>query len=252
MSMLPHRIEISKIVEENELVRTFVFDRRIIAEPGQFVMAWLPGKDEKPISIANDYPFALSIAAVGPWSRAAHRLKPGKHMWVRGPYGNSYKLKGKKIILVGGGYGIAPLRFLYARARESKVDTTIIMGARNKKLLMSLPKGKNIITTDDGSAGRKGVVTDALEDLLKKEKYSCVYTCGPERMMKAVVDLCDRYKTPYQVSIERYMKCGFGICGQCAIDGKLACLDGTIFDDVSKFKEFGREARDASGRKIEE
>ncbi|HLD78665.1 MAG TPA: dihydroorotate dehydrogenase electron transfer subunit, partial [archaeon] len=71
-------------MRESEQVKTFVFDGRLICEPGQFVMAWLPGHDEKPMSIANDDPLALSIAAVGPWSRAAHELRAGCHMWLRG------------------------------------------------------------------------------------------------------------------------------------------------------------------------
>jgi dihydroorotate dehydrogenase electron transfer subunit len=249
--MLPHRLKIRKVVRENEQVKTFVFEGRMICEPGQFVMAWLPGLGERPMSLANDDPVALSIAAVGPWSRAAHKLKAGDCMWVRGPYGNSYTLRGKKIILVGGGYGIAPLRFLYTRARKRGMKAVMVMGARSRGLLMQLPKCEHMITTNDGSAGMKGVVTDALRRLLGKGKYSCIYTCGPERMMKAVVDLCVKHKVPYQVSIERHMKCGFGICGQCAIDGKLACYDGTIFDDVSGFKEFGKSGRDVTGRKVE-
>lgn len=250
--MLPHRMRISRVVQENAQVKTFVFEHRMIAEPGQFVMAWLPGMDEKPMSVANDNPFALSIAAVGPWSNAAHKLKAGDCMWVRGPYGNAYTLRGKKIILVGGGYGIAPLRFLYTRAKERGIHATVVMGARKKDLLMLLPNCEKVVTTDDGSAGMKGRVTDALEILLKKGKYDCVYTCGPERMMKAVSDLCVKYRTRYQVSIERYMKCGFGICGQCAIDGKLACYDGTIFEDVSGMKDFGKCKRDVTGKIVEE
>jgi len=250
--MLPHRMRIRKVVRENEQVKTFVFEGRMICEPGHFVMVWLPGFDEKPMSIANDDPLALSIAAVGPWSREAHKLKEGDYMWLRGPYGNSYKLKGKKVVLVGGGYGIAPLRFLYQRAKRAGVNAVLVMGARKKSLLMQLPKCRHMITTDDGSAGMKGRVTDALKKLLGKGKYSCVYTCGPEKMMKAVVDVCNEHKTAYQVSIERYMKCGIGVCGQCAINGKLACYDGTIFDDVSGFKEFGKSMRDASGKRVEE
>jgi len=95
------------------------------------------------------------------------------------------------------------------------------------------------------------VVTDALEMLLKNGRYDCVYTCGPERMMARVVEVCNRYDTPYQVSVERYMKCGFGICDQCSIDGRLACYDGTIFDDVSHLEDFGKYMRDATGKKTD-
>jgi dihydroorotate dehydrogenase electron transfer subunit len=250
--MLPHRMRISKIVQENEQVKTFVFEGRMIASPGQFVMAWLPGVDEKPMSIANDDPFALSIAKVGRWSEAAHRLKVGNYMWMRGPYGNAYTLKGKRAIMVGGGYGIAPLRFLHRLAIARKMDATIVMGARRKGLLMMLPACKSMITTDDGSEGAKGRVTDALGKLLAGGKYDCIYTCGPERMMKAVVDMCVKHGTKYQASVERYMKCGFGICGQCAVNGKLACYDGTVFDDVKDLPEFGHVMRDVTGKKIEE
>ncbi|VVC04672.1 Sulfhydrogenase 1 subunit gamma [Candidatus Burarchaeum australiense] len=248
--MLPHRLRIRKVVKENEQVKTFIFEGRMIAEPGQFVMVWLPGVGERPMSIACDDPFALSIAAVGPWSRAAHKLKAGDSMWVRGPYGNCYRLKGRKALVVGGGYGVAPLRFLCLRANAAGMKGVFVMGARNKSLLMSIPHCEHVITTDDGSAGMKGRATDALEMLLKKGKYDCVYTCGPEKMMRAVVALCEKYGTPYQVSIERYMKCGFGICGQCAINGALACYDGTIFDDVKGFEEFGKCRRDSCGKKI--
>ena len=247
--MLPHMVKITKVVKETDQVRTFVFDRRIIAEPGQFMMVWLPGVGEKPISIASDDPFALSIAAVGPWSEAAHRLKAGDSMWVRGPYGNCFRLKGKKVVLVGGGYGMAPLRFLCLRAKAAGMNGVVVMGARTKSLLMQMPQCEHVVTTDDGSAGMKGRATDGLELVLRKGKYDCVYACGPEMMMKGVAEVCAKHRAPYQLSVERYMKCGFGLCGQCAIDGRLACYDGTVFDDVGGLKEFGCCSRDASGAK---
>jgi dihydroorotate dehydrogenase electron transfer subunit len=109
-----------------------------------------------------------------------------------------------------------------------------------------------IVSTDDGSFGIKGFTTDVLMDLLKKEKFDCVYTCGPEVMMKKVFDICDDKGIKCQASLERYMKCGFGLCGTCCIDDKLICKDGPVFDSnqLRKLSEFGVFNRDKSGSKV--
>ena len=107
------------------------------------------------------------------------------------------------------------------------------------------------ITTDDGSRGRKGTVMVEVEELIEKG-FDCVYACGPEKMMEALAKLCKKQDVPCQVSVERYMKCGVGVCGSCAIDGKLTCVDGPVFtgEEALAFKEFGKTHRDASGKKI--
>ena len=91
------------------------------------------------------------------------------------------------------------------------------------------------ITTDDGSKGVKGYATDVFEELMKNEKFDLVYGCGPEIMLKKIFEISGRNKTNCELSLERYMKCGFGVCGQCAIDDKLVCMDGTVFNSAKLF-----------------
>ena len=111
------------------------------------------------------------------------------------------------------------------------------------------------IATNDGSAGYMGYNTDILEKMLKEgKKIDLIMTCGPEVMMKKVSDLAWQYKIPCQISVERYMKCGFSICGNCCVDdlGITTCQEGPVMDNklVRKIKEFGVYHRDPEGRKV--
>lgn len=242
-----YRVE--KKFRENKLVTTLLLDANLDCKPGQFVMAWEPGVGEIPLSIAAGKPFTLSIGAVGETSKALANKKEGEKIFIRGPFGKPFSLQGKRVVCVGGGYGVAPLRFLAKKAREKKIDVLFCMGARTKDLLMLKPDCTTFITTDDGSFGEKGFATDSLEKTLSEQKIDCVYACGPEKMMARVLDICIRQKVKTQLSLERLMKCGLGICGSCAIDGKLVCKDGPVFtgDEVRSLREFGKTSRDASG-----
>ncbi|MBW2983987.1 dihydroorotate dehydrogenase electron transfer subunit, partial [Candidatus Woesearchaeota archaeon] len=106
--------------------------------------------------------------------------------------------------------------------------------------------------TDDGCVGFKGFTSDLLEQFLKKKKYKIVYTCGPEIMIKKVFDICEKHKINCEASLERFMKCGFGVCGNCAIDDQMVCKDGPVFDSVKlrKLTELGKFARLMSGKKV--
>ena len=108
------------------------------------------------------------------------------------------------------------------------------------------------VTTDDGSYGIKGFTTNVLEKLLKEGKIKIVYTCGPEIMMKKVLELCNKYKVECEASLERYMSCAFGICGKCMINDKIVCIDGPIFNSkqLSNMSEFGKFARLKTGKKV--
>jgi dihydroorotate dehydrogenase electron transfer subunit len=222
------------------------------AKPGQFLMCWLVGEEEKPMSIANAKPLQIAIANAGPASKKMANLKEGEFLYVRGPYGKPFEPKGKNWLMVGGGYGFAPLRFLAKEGEKSGAKSTSIIGARTKNYLMGKAPGKNIFTTDDGSFGEKGNVLAALEPLLKKEKFSCIYSCGPEKMMLAVAKAAKEKKIPCQLSVERYMKCGFGVCGHCAMGGWLSCMDGPTIDgeEALKFPEFGCRHKDRAGREV--
>jgi dihydroorotate dehydrogenase electron transfer subunit len=114
--------------------------------------------------------------------------------------------------------------------------------------------GANIYPcTDDGSFGFEGFATDCTVDLLKDSTYDYAFVCGPEIMMKGLFDILEDAKIPAQYSLERYMKCALGVCGQCCVDdeGWRICVEGPVFenDKISKITEFGKYRRDASGAK---
>ena len=107
------------------------------------------------------------------------------------------------------------------------------------------------ISTDDGSKGTKGFATDVAEKLLNDQRFASIVTCGPEIMMKKLMDMSNNI--PFQASLERYMKCGIGVCGQCCIGtGLRVCMEGAVFDKktLKKVEDFGKYKRDAAGRKI--
>ncbi|MBI4235690.1 dihydroorotate dehydrogenase electron transfer subunit [Candidatus Peregrinibacteria bacterium] len=263
-------IAISKIVEENAITKTFIFEYPLGGLPGQFLMMWLPGIDEKPMSVAYDdgKEFWVTICKVGPFSEAMHGLKVGDRVGIRGPLGTHYEIgEGDHLVLVAGGYGAAPMYFVANQAVLMGCQVDFILGARNKDLLLYPEKilglGENVklhIATNDGSLGHKGFVTEVLDEVLAenggakgKGKINKVFTCGPEVMMKAVGDVCDKYKVKAWMSMEKYMKCGVGVCGQCALDdtGDLVCKDGPVmsFDYLRKLPEMGKYHRDGQGKK---
>jgi len=254
---LPEILKIKSVIKENYIIKTFLFNKNIEAEPSQFVMTWIPGKDEKPFAVSYSKPFGITVTNVGLFSAKIHEMKKGDKLGMRGPYGNGFKLKGKKICLVAGGYAVIPIAFLAEKAKKKEINITSIVGAKTKKDLFFLNRLKKsssrmIVTTNDGSFGINGYATDALIDLLKKDKFDYVYTCGPEIMMKKVFDICEKNGIECQASLERYMKCGFGLCGSCCIDDKLVCKDGPVFDSsqLRKLSEFGVFSRDKSGSKV--
>ena len=247
-----HQIAVvAKAEKENDIVTTLTFDIALKdAVPGQFVMLWLPGMDEKPYGIAGISPLRISVGARGPFSNKLCSMKKGSRVWLRGPYGHGFELKGKRALLVGGGYGFGPLRFLAEQAKKRKISATAICGARNSGLLMAPAACKTIFTTDDGSAGIKGNVLVAMKELLAKERFDVVYTCGPERMMSAVAYEAKSHKAACQLLLERYMKCGIGICGHCCMGEKLVCIDGPMFGlEVLENPEFCKVWRTKTGKK---
>ena len=254
-------LPIAKIIQENEMTKTFVFESSIGGKPGQFLMMWIPGFDEKPMSIAFDDGKELwvTICAVGPFSQKVHELKVGDKVGVRGPLGTHYKFKaGEHLALVAGGYGAAPMYFVAHEAVKAKCNVEFLIGARNKDLLLYGQKilglGVNLhISTDDGSAGFKGYITQVLDKVMGEKKINQVFTCGPEVMMKVVGQVAEKHGVEAYMSMEKYMKCGIGVCGQCAIDdkGDLCCKKGPVmkWSYLKKLPEMGQYHRDAQGRK---
>jgi dihydroorotate dehydrogenase electron transfer subunit len=245
---LPKTVKIKKIVEENYKVKTFYLDIKLNAAPGQFVMVWIPELDEKPFTLSSINPVAVTVEKKGKFTEKMFKLKVGDLIGVRGPYGKGFSAKANACI-VAGGLGLAPLLPLIEKLKNPE----IIFGVKSKKDLMFTDKLKGAnLCTDDGCVGFKGFTSDLLSEFLKKKKYSVVYTCGPEIMIKSVFDVCEKHKVNCEASLERFMKCGFGVCGNCAIDDQLVCKDGPVFDSkqIRKLTELGKFARLKSGRKV--
>lgn len=230
---LPRPFRVTATRQENHRTRTIFLDGPVDAEPGQFCMLWLPGLDEKPFSVASTRPAAFTIAAVGPFSRAVHALAPGDRLWLRGPFGQPFRLEGENALLVGGGYGVAPMLLLAGRALAAGQRVRVAIGARDTGELLLAQAFRDlgiepVLTTDDGSAGRRGRVTEALVPLLREDPPDTLYACGPHGMLAALALLARERGLPAQLSWEAYMRCGIGICGSCEQDGRLLCADGPV------------------------
>lgn len=256
---LPRSVPIAAIITESRTVKTFVLDDAVEAQPGQFIMAWLPGIDEKPFSIAWDNPLTITVAAVGPFTRALHEKQVGDRVGWRGPYGRPYRLDpARPALLVGGGYGAAPLYYLATHARAQGIPVTVALGARKADDLIFVGRFEAldiplILATDDGSLGFHGYVTEAVRasGLLEVQRPA-IYACGPEGMLVALHALCTELGLPGQFSVERYMKCGFGLCGQCALDDLLVCTDGPVLtvEQLDGKADFGHFHRTTTGRRL--
>jgi dihydroorotate dehydrogenase electron transfer subunit len=221
-------------------------------------MLWLPGVDEKPIAIACPDPLTMTVARVGPFSTELHRRRVGDRVGWRGPYGRGFSLDVERpALLVAGGYGAAPLYFLADRAAHADVPTRVAIGARKALDLLYVERFEELgvevlISTDDGSSGQRGNVTEVVSRVVAEQPELAVYACGPELMLVALHRLCVEHDTPGQFSLERYMKCGFGICGQCALDDLLVCQDGPVFTvgQLDGLRDFGSVHRSATGRAL--
>jgi dihydroorotate dehydrogenase electron transfer subunit len=262
LNTMPRAVKIKEVREESELVKTFVLDVSLGAEPGQFVNVWIPGVNEKPISVALDdgKEMWISVAAVGPWSTAMHEKKAGDKVGVRGPLGTRFTFEpGQHLALLAGGYGAAPLYFLAREASAAGCKIEFIVGARRADLVLYTERAEVLpgvtvhIATDDGSAGHHGYNTQVLVQLLEKEDIDCVYTCGPEIMMMKAGEMAKAKGVAAQISVERYMKCGFGVCGQCVVDGLgvPTCISGPVMsrERVEEIEDFGKYHRDDLGKK---
>lgn len=253
----PFITKITETVEENHDVKTIRFNHPKNVKPGQFYMVWIPDVDEIPMSVSyTQNPRGITFKRVGDATNKLFNFKKGEKIGIRGPYGNGFKIKGRKILFIAGGTGIATITPTVEQATSKGIQSTVIIGAKTKNELFFEKRLKKLdvelhITTDDGSKGYKGLTTDLAEEILTEKQFDQVLTCGPEHMMKKILELC---KTDFQASLERYMKCGFGLCGQCCIDdGLRVCKEGPVFERKTLLKtdEFGLYKRDPSGKKIE-
>jgi dihydroorotate dehydrogenase electron transfer subunit len=221
-------------------------------------MVWVPGIDEFPMSVS--YPgkdFGITYQVLGEGTKALAKKAIGDRIGIRGPFGNGFTLKGKRILIVAGGVGMAPIAPLIDEARKKRLEVNLVLGAKSRKDLVfekraSRSGAKVHIATDDGSKGFKGFASGLAKELLGKDKPDHMYACGPEMMIVKLVAMASERRIPMQASLERYMKCGIGICDSCAIDGMHVCKDGPVFSmpELRRLTNLGRTKLDPSGRKV--
>lgn len=247
---MPVIVTITRILQETATVKTIFFDTVFDSRPGQFVMVWVPGVDEIPMALSA--PDAITVQEIGEATRILGNCNPGDTIGIRGPFGNGFSATGR-VMAVAGGVGVAPLLPL---ARQVS-GVTFLLGARNAADLLYSGELSHCcdlrISTDDGSAGYHGYVASLLREM-DLHLYDAICVCGPEMMMKSVLNVLDENKIAHigQFSLHRYMKCGVGLCGSCCVDpdGLCVCRDGPVFSgDILIKSELGRYHRDASGRK---
>jgi dihydroorotate dehydrogenase electron transfer subunit len=250
---------INNITVETPSIKSFWFNSEMKVIAGQFVMVWIPGVNEVPMSVSyTGSEKAITVANVGPTTTKLHQLSPGARLGIRGPYGNGFQLSSvKSILAVSGGCGSAPLGPVLDAATAGKKEILFAVGAKtNSELLFktrAIKLGIDVdISTDDGSEGYHGFVTERVNEILKDRSFELIIGCGPEQMLRKIVELGLKHKIKTQVSLERYMKCGIGICDSCAINGYQVCRDGPVFEgeQLINFKEFGTSRRDACGKLV--
>lgn len=259
---IPKIVEIKEIIKDTPTVKTFIFDWKVKNEvPGQFMMVW-NFQDEKPMSLSLIDPLkdeiGISIRKVGQFTEEVHQMEVGDKIGLRGPYGRGFEIAGSRVLAVGGGIGMAPLAAFAEEASRRGVEVDVISAAATLDELLflnRLDKSGAVLRpcTDDGTYGFCGFGTELAEEVLKNGSYDMVVSCGPEVMMEKLADIVDKFEIPSQFSLERYMKCGVGLCGQCCVDdvGWRICVEGPVFwrDEVRLITEFGKYRRDAAGMK---
>ncbi len=247
---VPTMVKISDIIIESARVKTFIFNYRLEFQPGQFIMLWIPGVDEKPfaVSCCSRDSFGVAVLSRGDFTHKLHSMKVGDKVGFRGPYGKGFSLRDNSC-MIGGSVGIASLAMLI----EGLKEPVIVQGARTAAELLYRERFKDmILCTDDGSIGVKGYPTDLLEALFQRHKFDIIYTCGPEAMMFKVWEFCRNKGIGCEASLDRYVKCAIGICGQCDCDGQRVCIDGPVFDAeaLRTMKDFGTSALLKNGKRV--
>lgn len=234
------------------------------AKPGQYIMVWIPGIDEVPMSLSRiDEKGSSSITfkRVGEGTEALFKIAPGEQLGIRGPYGNCFQAVKGKCLVIGGGTGLASLFPLLKMLVASESSITCLYGGKTATQLLfkdeltnllSSPTHQFIVTTEDGSYGKQGIVTSALQEQALSEHFDMVYTCGPELMMRSIFEFTEQRELPIQACMERMVKCSIGICGSCVIGEYRVCKEGLILSTEklrSVTDEFGKYERTSDGRK---
>jgi len=258
------KVVLTNVISECEGFKSLWFADQWTAKalPGQYIMAWIPGLDEVPMSLSaidEDGRSSITVRAVGEATEALTNLEPGDRIGVRGPYGNGYTVEGRRPIIVAGGSGAGSLMPLVRELVSGGAEPTFVLGARSADQLMFLGRleellGENlVVSTDDGSRGYSGYASGYAAKLMEGDGYDQVYTCGPELMMAKVFQDAENLGLPVQASLERFIKCSVGLCGACAVGPYRVCVDGPVFDSRmlrGVRDEFGVSKMDLSGKSV--
>ena len=214
--------------------------------PGQFVQVRVDDSPttylRRPISIhdvnRDDNTISLLVQIVGEGTKHLGATKVGDTINLVLPLGKGYTLpaKGEKVLLVGGGIGIAPLYYLARCMIAQGVKPVFLLGGKKSSDLVRLDAfrqlAETLVTTEDGSLGEKGMVT--MHSVWNERKFDKIYVCGPKRMMMAVADIAKKNNVWCEVSLEHMMACGLGACLCCVedtVDGNLCvCKEGPVFN----------------------
>jgi len=248
-------VKIESIINHSSEIKSFIVRNEKIARayrPGMFVILWLPDIDFLPMSISKieGSLIEITVQKIGEGTAKLFDLEVGDSMGIRGPFGNSWNYEdASNILIVGGGMGIAAITSLIEPLKHNRKNVYVTIGAQDKNSLIFADRLIKLIpnttcTTDDGSFGRKCYVTDTIEDIITNNNIDLIITCGPEVMMKKILDLAESKNIKIQASLERKMKCGVGLCGSCCIgvDNDISvCKDGPIFnsEQLKTFPQFG-------------
>jgi len=247
-----------------------------IAKPGQFVTVAVGGPDtsmlmRRPFSIyqvhergvyGGTVEFVFSVEGRG--TRWMSLMQPHEPIDIVGPLGKPFSLPREPAtcVLVGGGYGTAPLFPLADALRDRGCRIDFVIGAATEERLFGALDAKRIsatlsVTTDDGSVGLRGRVSDPLPEVLAATKADVVYACGPMPMLRAVSRITEEAGIPCQIAVEELMACGVGVCMTCVLpvigdDGETrmvrSCVDGPVFHgERVRFDDIGVIPPDAIG-----
>ena len=241
-------VGVSRLHERYVLIRLTPEERLPQMQPGQFVEVKVEGSVatflRRPVSVnfvdRERNELWLLVAVVGEGTRQMAGLQAGDCLNVVGPLGNGFSVQSGgtalRTLLVGGGVGVAPLLYQGAVLKEAGLEPVFLLGARTAKDLLMLDEfrkyGEVFVTTEDGSEGERGFVTQ--HTVLQQRRFDLIQTCGPTPMMKAVARFAWQQGIECEVSLENMMACGLGACLCCVektTEGNLCvCKDGPVFN----------------------
>ena len=253
--------EKARIIDHKQLTPTYLkltLQNKYIsshAAPGQFVNIRISEDTDpllrRPFSIHKIDPtkeiIEVLYEVVGKGTALLSGIKVGEDLDILGPLGTGFSIEKDKpiAVLAAGGMGIAPLRALADELLKTKKAVYVFIGGRSMDCIQCEKELKELgcevlVATEDGSAGKKGLITDLLEAFLANDvkphdlENVILYACGPQAMLKVIADLAMEHKVEGQISMEEKMACGIGACLGCAVETKngykMVCKDGPVFN----------------------